>query len=271
MRRMALVICFWFSPGGLAFGQGEGAKPAFEVASVKRAAPAPPSTGMVRGGPGTDDPGQITYLNTPLRLALMRAYGLASLNQLEGPDWLGDRYDIAAKIPPGTTKDQFQKMLQNLLTERFQVTAHHEIRKSDGYRLIVGKNGSKLKESKPGDAPTPIPDGFPPLAAGQTVGINIAGDDGTFRLTARQQTLTYLDGMLGVQLQATIVDQTGLTDRYDFNLGFVPARFLDPDHPGRFPDVRTAVEEQLGLKLVAGTVALDVVVIDKGSKEPLDN
>jgi uncharacterized protein (TIGR03435 family) len=272
MRIMVFVTCsFWFL-SGIGFGQAGGGKPAFEAASVKRSTVANVAQGMMRGGPESEDPGRLTYVNVPLRMALVRAYGLALNDQLEAPDWMAtERFDIAAVIPPGTTKEQFNGMLQDLLVERFRIRVHHETRKSEGYRLMLGKNGPKLKEYKPGSPPTPVPEGYPPLAPGQTSGLQVAGGNGTFLLTARRQSLSYLDQMLGVQLHGTIDDQTGLTGTYDFNLGFVPERFRETNKDGRYPDLITAVEEQLGLKLVEGTVALDVVVVDDASKEPLEN
>src|SRR5580658_7296465 len=76
----------------------------FETASVK------PATGTARGrmqgGPGTSDPGQIVFTNVTLYSVLLRAYGIQTF-ELSTPDWLSSRkYDILAKVPPGTTKDQ---------------------------------------------------------------------------------------------------------------------------------------------------------------------
>ncbi len=274
MRTVVLVVCFWCFPIGLVFGQGGEAKPAFEVASVKRAAAHDSNAaGMMRGGPGTEDPGRITYVNAPLRLILAMAYGFLKDYQLEGPDWMGtERYDVAANVPLGATSEQSNQMLQNLLTERFRMVIHHETREFEGYRLVLGKNGSKLKQTELGRAATPIPEGFPSLPAGTTSGIGVGGGNGTYLLTARQRSLSYLLQLLSAQLRgASVDDETGLTGIYDYNLGFVPARFLETEHDSRFPDIRTAVEEQLGLKLVEAKVMLDVVVIDKASKEPLDN
>ena len=93
-----------------AFGQAAAESPTFEVASVK---PAEPPTGMgmrvmMRGGPGSADPGQITYTNVTLKNVLMNAYAVKGY-QINGPKWLdSERFDIVAKIPKGATKEQFQ-------------------------------------------------------------------------------------------------------------------------------------------------------------------
>jgi uncharacterized protein (TIGR03435 family) len=69
--------------------------------------------------------------------------------QLTGPDFLNtERFDINVKVPKGATKEEYKVMLQNLLTERFKVTLHHEKKEMPVYELVVAKNGPKLKESK---------------------------------------------------------------------------------------------------------------------------
>jgi uncharacterized protein (TIGR03435 family) len=62
-----------------------------------------------------------------LRDLISEAYGLIDdEEQISGPRWIDwEQYDIAVKIPPGTTQQQFQQMLQNLLAERFKLVIHH--------------------------------------------------------------------------------------------------------------------------------------------------
>ena len=148
---------------------------AFEVASIKTAAPTA-SAGMfrvmMRGGPGSADPGQLTYSNVTLKNVLMNAYGVKGY-QISGPSWLdSERYDIAAKIPKGATKEQFMLMLQNLLAERFKLTLHREKKDLPMYALVVGKSGPKMKESVDGAVPAdgagPPP---PPPPPGGPLGI----------------------------------------------------------------------------------------------------
>jgi uncharacterized protein (TIGR03435 family) len=110
------------------FAFGQTVPPAeFDVASVKPGAPQGDGRRMtmMQGGPGSHDPGRITYTNISLKLILTAAYDVQHF-QISGPSWLGtEMYDIAAKVPPGTTKEQAKVMLQNLLAERFHL-AHHE-------------------------------------------------------------------------------------------------------------------------------------------------
>jgi uncharacterized protein (TIGR03435 family) len=131
--------------------------PVFEVASLKPARSDTRVRSSMRGGPGTPDAEQITFTNVTLMSVLMRAYDVKNY-QVTGPAWLSsERYDIAAKVAPGTAKEQFNLMLQNLVAERFHLALHHETKEFQGYELVVSRSGSKLKisgESGP-DQPEP--------------------------------------------------------------------------------------------------------------------
>ncbi len=76
-------------------------------------------------------------------------------HQLSGPDWMrSQRFDIAAKIPDGVSKDQVPEMLQALLAERFKLSIHRDSKDQSVFALVVGRNGSKLQRSAPqADAP----------------------------------------------------------------------------------------------------------------------
>ena len=183
----------------MAFSQSTAALPSFEVASVKVAEPPKPDAqGHLfimrgcRGGPGTTDPGTLTCTNTPLKQLLVRAYDLKNY-QVEGPAWLEtDGYDIVAKIPAETSKEQFNLMLQSLMAERFKVTVHRETKTLPVYVLTVGKNGPKLKEvdaatleaskaaaaaAAPARGSTPLPPPPPPPSGsiGMTYSTSVSG------------------------------------------------------------------------------------------------
>jgi uncharacterized protein (TIGR03435 family) len=239
------------------FAQTAQNSPTFEVASVK---PAAPITGnairvMMRGGPGTPDPGQITYTNVTVKNVLMNAYGVKGF-QISGPSWLdSERYDIVAKLPRGATKAEFMAMLQNLLAERFKLTLHREKKDLPMYVLVVGKNGPKLKESvddaapKEGDVPKSDgpaaamgkiaigKDGFPvlPPGSGGRGATAMMLMNGNARMTANRQSMAGLAEMLSGQLDLPVVDMTGLTGNYDFTLYFAPEGLVGMRLPGGLP------------------------------------
>lgn len=233
----------------------------FEVATVKLATP--PSgvegKGMIRmgvqGGPGTSDPGQMTYSFLSLRNLLTQAFGV-KVSQIQGPEWLdSERFNIVAKVPRGATKDDVKIMLQNLLKERFQLAAHREKKELSVYTLVVGKSGPKMKESEdqsdpdaaaaasaPSDSdpgartPPPPPgpsktkigkDGMPEFPRGvQRPGIMMMAmmspNGMRVKLNAMRQTMGQLADSLSNQVDRPVVDMTGLTKRYDFTLDFAP-------------------------------------------------
>jgi len=139
----------------------------FEVASVKPAVPVVGIAGFVpriKGGPGSNDPGQISYTNISMQHLLMTAYGLSQPFRLSGPAWMpNEKYDIVAKVPEGATKDDLKMMLQHLLADRFQLAAHREMRDLPNYEMVVAKGGVKMKESVEDPSAEPPPP--PPIAA----------------------------------------------------------------------------------------------------------
>ncbi len=178
-----------------AFGQPNGS-PTFEVASIKKAElPQPGGRGMVmfgrRGGPGTDDPGRITWSGASLKAILGTAYDVKAY-QINGPDWLDtERFDIVAKVSPGATKEQVNVMWQNLLAERFGVVLHRQSKVFQVEEMVAAKGGVKLKEttldakiagddSSPDLPPLPIgpPPGGPPPGAGAGGGFIARGPGG---------------------------------------------------------------------------------------------
>jgi uncharacterized protein (TIGR03435 family) len=236
-----------------ALGQGAAETPTFEVASVKPAEPQPPGQMRIRmsGGPGTPDPGQLTYSNVSLKSVLMNAYAVKGY-QINGPKWLdSERFDIVAKIPKGATKEQFQQMLRNLLAERFKLALHHETKELPMYALVVGRGGCKMKESVEDDATAPPPppppppgndgpgavmgrmrvgaDGMPHLPPGAAKnGMIVMMMNGRMRLVANRRPIEALTEMLGNQIGYPVSDATGLKANYDFTLDFAPEGLNGP-------------------------------------------
>ena len=134
MKLAHLILCLITLPVGLYAQAQQPAAPKleFEAASIRPFARDPHGSFRIRidGGPGTTDPTRINYVNITLETLLMSIYGLER-TQISGPNWIYDsdgRFTIAATIAPGTTKEQFNEMLRNLLVDRFQIAMHLENR-----------------------------------------------------------------------------------------------------------------------------------------------
>jgi uncharacterized protein (TIGR03435 family) len=109
----------------------------FEVASIR--GPASPMVGIMKGGPGTSDPGRISYSHVTMGTILVTAFAVRNAQQIAGPDWIFEpnvetvpAYDIEAKLPVNATKEQANEMMRNLLKSRFHLAFHMEKRTFDG-------------------------------------------------------------------------------------------------------------------------------------------
>jgi uncharacterized protein (TIGR03435 family) len=301
-----MKIAALFLAAGLAFAQTS-AKLEFEVASVKPAPP--PGSGMIlvggRGGPGSQDPGQMVFNNATIKMLLTNAYNVKPY-QVTGPSWIdSERYNIIAKVPEGASKADGQVMLQNLLADRFKIVLHRETKDFPLYELNVAKGGSKLKVST-GDPNAPLPppplpgaarggpppmgkDGMPEMKGGR--GMMMFMMPGKARMAGNVQPVSALADMLGNQLGMPVVDKTGLTGVFDFAVDFAPDSFRGlggpaglppppPPPPGAAPEAAApsdlppllaAIQEQLGLKLDKTKGPLEMIVVDKGDKVPTEN
>lgn len=281
----------------------------FEVASVKPAPP--PEGNRIRismaGGPGTPDPGRINYEFVNLRMVLTEAYDVKSY-QINGSGLLDtERFNITATVPAGSTKAQVRVMLQNLLADRFKVTLHREQKDLQAYSLVAGKGGPRMKPSAPEDPNAPTPemeapppgrmpmgrDGFPQAPAGAGRGMRMMMMPGRMKLSANAMPVSELAQTLERQLDRAVVDNTELKGKYDFELTFEPeqnkmmaglvmgrggpppgAEGGPPTHSPDAeapPNIFTAVQEQLGLKLEPKKIPVEVLVIDHVEKTPIEN
>lgn len=255
----------------------------FEAASVKPAAPQPAgyaNFARVSGGPGTTDPGELRWANVPLGFVLRSAYGRKEYEVI-APKWLeSERFDVVAKVPAGATKKDLMAMLQSLLTERFQLSIHHEQKELAAFTLSVGKNGPKIRETS---SVTPFPpDGFPKVPEGRTEGhfFGMMTADGSMPVTYKNQTLADLADHLTTFVQRPVADRTGLKAKYDFTLRFTPETIRPAGVSGApamdVPDEQRvtlfqAIQSQLGLKLEPGKAAVDILVVDRVEKRPTEN
>ena len=193
-----------------------------------------------------------------VRFVLTKAYGVNDY-QIVGPDWLDrDRFDIDATMPAGTTMAQFRTMLQNLLAERFKLVAHREPREMQTFRLVVAPGGPTLKAHVEGEAPPPAANTNP---ANRVPGVY-------YRVQGK--TIAEFAKLVEAQLQRRVTDATGLAGKYDFDLWWSEDLDADPSAPADRPTIRSAIQS-LGLKLETLKTPLDVVVVDRVEKLPVEN
>jgi uncharacterized protein (TIGR03435 family) len=210
----------------------------FEVASVK----------PDKSGTGVDRirilPGSLIIENVSLKRCIGMAYGVAEGRDylFSGPDWLdSENFDISAKFSPGSDA---LIMLQHLLAERFGLVFHREVRQFSAYALVVAKNGPKLHASE-------APEGSYRFRAqgGHAEGFSISMGMLADRLSKPD-----------FQLDRKVVDFTELKGTFDLKL----------DWSAEGPSIFTAIQE-LGLKLEARKVPLEVFVVDRVSRVPTAN
>jgi uncharacterized protein (TIGR03435 family) len=263
------------------------AKLEFEVASIKPSTPPPGGRGMnvgSRGGPGSADPTQINYSNMTLKLLIMNAYNVKNY-QVTAPDWTGvERFNIAAKVPEGVSNEDLRAMLRNLLADRFQMKARLEKKEMQAFALVVAKGGVKMKPSEelPADAKAlPLAPGPPkldkngfPIVTGS--GMIVETQNGRARVAAKQAAISQICNLIGNLFARPVVDETGLTGKYDYHLEFAPEN-APPNAEGAAasgdpaPTLLMAIQDQLGLKLEAKKLPVDIVVVDHIEKTPTEN
>jgi uncharacterized protein (TIGR03435 family) len=222
--------------------------PAYEVATIK--------------------PAQVNEYGSPLRHYIQSAFGIPvnSTGWVIGPDWINSaKYVIQGKPPesiraamqtmtPAQRSREVQQMEQGLLADRFKLKAHFETREMPVYQLIVAKGGSKLRENP--EASKRMAAVNPSMIRGNAVPLSA--------LLGMLESVPDIGGRV-------VIDETGLSGTYDFLLKWTPmeASALPGDLSGapRSPDAEgdslfTAIEEQLGLKLVSSKKPGQVLVID---------
>jgi uncharacterized protein (TIGR03435 family) len=271
-----------------AYGQ-EVDGPSFEVASVKPASPSGTRIGC-SGGPGSTDPGIWSCSNVVLAFLISHAYGFQPYEFAPSNSCCQDGFDINAKVPAGTTREQFLRMQQNLLAERFKLKLHHEQKEMAIYELTVGEKGPKMKGSTPDAASTPEDpwtppayfmgeDGYPIFPAGRG---GLSGRNGHYRWTGFNLSMQKIVKTLSGNLGRPVVDATGLKGKYDINMtwttdlasiqALLAAQGMPPmPEADSGPTLLRAVQDQLGLKLNSKKGYGEIVVVDHVDKVPTGN
>ena len=283
----------------------------FEVATVKTAVE-PVRDLMFCIGPCTFGE-RLHVVGSRVDIRFMSLYNLVVTayrikpHQLSGPDWMrSQRFDIAAKIPDGVSKDQVPEMLQALLAERFKLSIHRDSNDQSVFALVVGKNGPKLQRSAPeADAAVPEPPGSNPLYTPQGDARQLEngdlvltsgaygpmrggrGSSGVMKWEFLKLTMPALAAMLAPHLDRPVVDLTNLQGSYYLTSENRPPseggarKGSGPPEGGRagtdgrppdpFGEGLFRALEKAGLKLEVRKAPVEMIVVDRVEKAPTGN
>jgi uncharacterized protein (TIGR03435 family) len=216
---------------------------------------------------------------------ILSAYSLQPYELIPPGSLDNRRFDIAAKVPPGTNKLQLHLMQQDLLESQFHLRTHHALKEMPVYELTVDRNGLKIRQSTtaPEEPPdeTDLPpshaqfdqmlaarkrsatvdrDGFPVPQKGQP-GFTVVNGRAGFNATGftMQQFVKFLTG----QLDRPLIDATGLKGRYQMQMHWTQdwAR-SSPENPAPGPTLIRSIQDQLGLKVEPKKARVEVLVVD---------
>jgi uncharacterized protein (TIGR03435 family) len=230
-------------------------------------------------------PDGFSATNIDLSYLIQLAFGVHS-DQIVGlPNSIAsDTYEIEARMD-GAVADEINKlsaeqlksarkqMMQSLLADRFKLKVHRDTKDIPVYSLVIANGGFKLRESAPDE-----------VDPQERTGMHISGSNGAMR--GQLVSMASLAQFLSGRLSRIVVDKTGLTGKYDFMLKWTPDRnqlqspagfdatssnppnsqAVIPAQDASAPDLFTAVQEQLGLKLKSEKNSIEVVVIDHVEK-----
>jgi uncharacterized protein (TIGR03435 family) len=252
---LVLSVPVWSEQGaaiqaGPMVGGSNGNVASYEVISIRlnKSAGGGGGRGFFSGG--------LDYRGIKLTPLISDAFGIADQSQIYGlPSWVESSfYDIQARVDSKTTEawkslspDQLDKqqqpMLRSFFADRCKLKAHLETRELPVYDLVIVKSGLKMKEAPPEEEH----------------GGHIAGSEMKGSSTAIEPLVSNLATWSGRK----VIDKTGLTGkRFDFDLTWTPEELREADPANAGPSIFTALEEQLGLKLLPSRAPVQVLVID---------
>jgi uncharacterized protein (TIGR03435 family) len=225
----------------------------FEVATVK-------PTGTSFAGKSVEMPpnGDLIIRGMTLKDLIQFAYGLHPNLIVGASGWMeGEHYNIVGKPEPGRlpSADQLKVMLQGLLADRFKLTFHRALKEASAYVIVLGKTGSKMKERSPIDTEA-------------STSLSFQGA----RLPAKAASMPTLAEALMIVLDRPVMDGTGLRGRYDFDLAWKPEPDQFDGHGAAIPsdanapDIFTAIQEQLGLRLDSRKVPVQSLIVDHAER-----
>lgn len=254
---VVLVSCFFGAAGAQqspAPADASTPRSVFDVASIK---PSDPS--VESGLYNVSAPGDLNVTGITVKALIMQSYHLLRFQVTGEPEWVdSERYDISAKVLDDSADENVKRLLQGpkamsrngarfalepqriqaLLADRFKLVTHRSTKEMPIYALVVNKDGSKLHAHEA--TPYRIAKG---VIKGQGVPISV------------------LISQLSYELDHILVDKTGLTGFYDIDLKWTPDDA--PAGESSAPSLRTALKEQLGLKIESQRGPVEVLVVDQ--------
>jgi uncharacterized protein (TIGR03435 family) len=262
-------------------------RPQFDIADVhlSPANPNPAAIPMMQGGVARDG---VYRIQTATMVDLIKtAYGVDAEKVQGGPSWLElDRFDIVAKVPASTSADTARLMLQSLLADRFTLVLHEDSRPMPGFALKVGKAPKLKRASGAGNGGCKSTALYTDAELGaRRQAATQAGEKPvvlqTFLHACRNMTMTaFAEGMRNMAGAfqyfdtGTVVDQTGLSGEWDFDLRYSqkpPPSAAALGVVGENITIFDAIDRQLGLNLEAASIPTPVVVVDRVNRTPSDN
>jgi uncharacterized protein (TIGR03435 family) len=247
MQRLALAfILLLAARGSIAL------QVTFDVASIRPAEPKGEAIEVV--------PGSVTMRSFRMVSVIRWAYGIQEY-QVSGPGWLTEaRFDIVAKAGSPAPESDLRLMLRALLAERFKLAVHRESRELPSLIVTVGKNGHKLK---PNDV-----EGSPSFKTGKMT------------LTGEGATVSQLTDFLSREMRQPVVNQTGLTGRFNYFLdvnAYITDEARRSGGPGGGPPpeaaslIAQAIQAQLGLKIDGRKAPVEMLIVERIEKTPTEN
>ncbi len=202
-------------------------------------------------------PMSVTMRSVTLKGAIAWSWQVSE-NAVQGPGWLDrDYYDVIAKVAEPHTEDELRRMFQAVLAERFGVKVHRDRKEMQAYVLTVDKKGLKMTET---------------TAEGESV---IAPVPKRQALSMQRASMGEFAALLSRVLQTPVVDETQLKGRYDAVFDMTKyAQDMRPAEGAQMDPaniITTALREEMGLRIAAQKVALEIVVVDHAEQLPQAN
>jgi len=254
----------------------------FEVVSIKSSDP----SAQLRLGM---TPGRLDLVGAPVRMVVGMVLPLRRI--FGWPDGIdNERYTITAKMPDGAPQAARLVAIRNLLKDRFKLVTHQETRELPVYNLVLarsdGRLGPALQESSAECQAASreyfeaVRRGAPAQAPPAAVARCVSSQPGIGAFSLNGQSIGSFVNLLPQFVDRQVIDRTGLTGIYDLTLKWTPEAGAPsvlglppaplPPADADAPNIFTAVQEQLGLKLEPGRGPVEVIVIDHLEKPALD-